>query len=143
LAILETIKRKPEGRPAGNSQRIASLTEAAKAADLPDFFADLPDFFADLPLPRARRRVSKSKLRANRLAKRNAVIHALAADQAGTGRAIARALYLELRRYAAGRVSRSADADARAVLQRRFVSLNAGRPLSEGTIRNVLAGTLN
>jgi hypothetical protein len=105
------------------------------------FELDIPDFFAHLPLPRARRRVSKSKLRANRLAKRNAVIHALAADQVGTGRAIARAVYRELRRYAAGRASRSADADSRAVLLRRFASLNAGRPLSEGTIRGVLAGT--
>jgi hypothetical protein len=37
---------------------------------------DIPNLFADLPLPRARQQVSKSKLRANRLAKRNAVIHA-------------------------------------------------------------------
>jgi hypothetical protein len=32
IAILETIERKREGRPAGNSQNIASLPEAAKAA---------------------------------------------------------------------------------------------------------------
>ena len=102
---------------------------------------DIPDFFADLPRPRARRRVSKSKLRSNRLAKRNAVLLALAADRTGTGRGIARALYRELRRYAAGRPFRSADADARAPLLRRFITLNAGNPLSEGAIRGVLAGT--
>jgi hypothetical protein len=103
---------------------------------------EIPDFFADLPLPtRARRRVSKSTLRRRRLAKRNAVIHALAADRTGTAREIARALYRELRRYAAGRASRSADADARALLFRRFLRLNGAQLLSEPTIRRLLAGT--
>ena len=104
--------------------------------DIPNF----SDFFADLPLPRARRRIAKASLRRRRLAKRNAVIHALAAGQAGTGRAIARALFHELRR-AALRPSRSTDSDARVLMIRRFLSLNAGRPLSEGRIRGVLAGT--
>ena len=99
---------------------------------------DIPDFFADLPWPQARRRIAKSILRRRRLAKRNFLIFALAADQAGTGRAIARAIYRELRRAAAG-ASRSPDADARVLVLRRFLSLNAGRPLSEGTIRGVLA----
>ena len=102
--------------------------------DIPDF----SDFFADLPLPRARRRVSKSKLRDRRLAKRNAVIHALAAGQTGTGRAIARALFRELR-HAAARASRPADSDARTLLLRRFAVLNARKRLSEGAIRGVLA----
>ncbi len=105
--------------------------------DIPNF----SDFFADLPLPRARRRIAKASLRRRRLAKRNAVIHALAAGQAGTGRAIARGLFRELRRHASRRASRSAVADARVLLLRRFVRLNAGRPLSEGRIRGVLAGT--
>jgi hypothetical protein len=105
------------------------------------FELDLPDdSFPDLPWPRARRRVSKSKLRANRLAKRNAVICALAADRTGTGREIARGLYRELRR-AAARASRSADSDARALLFRRFLRLNGARQLSEARIRAVLAGT--
>ena len=99
---------------------------------------DIPDFFADLPLPRARRRVAKSTLRRRRLAKRDAVIHALAAGRTGAGRAIARGLSRELRRV--GRTSRSADADARVLLLRRLFRLNGGRPLSEGRVRAVLAG---
>ena len=86
-----------------------------------------------------RPRVSKATLKRRRLAKRNAVLLALAADRTGTGRGIARALSRELRRYAAG--FRSVDADApRATLLRRFLTLNAGKPLSEGTIRGALAG---
>jgi hypothetical protein len=88
------------------------------AADLQ--IHDFSDLFALLPrlplLPRARRWLSKSFLRSRRLAKRNAVLLALAADRTGTGRGIARALYRELRRDAAGRPFRSADADAREFL---------------------------
>ena len=102
--------------------------------DIPNF----SDFFPDLPWPRARRRVAKSILLRRRLAKRNAVLHALAADRPGTGREVARALYSELRRYAAGRTSRSAVADARALLLRRFFRLNGARLLSEGAIRSIL-----
>lgn len=91
--------------------------------------------------PVARRPVSKASLRRRRRAKRNAVLLALAADRTGSARGIARALYRELRRYAAGRRFRSTDADARAPLLHRFITLNAGNPLSEGTIRGVLAGT--
>ena len=91
------------------------------------------------PFHRATRpRVPKATLKRRRLAKRNAVLLALAADRTGTGRGIARALYRELRRYAAG--FRAVDADGRATLLRRFLTLNAGNPLSEGTIRGVLAG---
>ena len=99
----------------------------------------LEDPFPDLPWPRARRRVAKSTLWRRRLAKRNAVICALAADRTGTARGIARGLYRELRR-AAGRPSRLPDADARVLMIRRFFRLNGARPLSEGTIRGVLAG---
>jgi hypothetical protein len=105
---------------------------------------DFSDLFALLPrlplLPRARRRLSKSFLRSRRLAKRNAVLLALAADRTGTARGIARGLYRELH-GAAWRPSRSPDVDARVILLRRFVRLNAGRPLSESRIRGVLAGT--
>src|SRR4029077_2939898 len=100
--------------------------------DIPDF----SDFFADLPLPRARRRGSKSKLRDRRLGKRTAVMHALAAGQTGSGRAIARALFRELR-HAAARASRPADSDARTLLLRRFAVLNARKRLSEGVTRGV------
>jgi hypothetical protein len=101
---------------------------------------DLPeDPFASLSRPVARRRVSKAALRRRRLAKRNAVLLALASDRTGTGRAIARALHRELRRHANGRRFRSADADARASLLRRFITLDAGNPLSEGAIRGVFA----
>lgn len=98
----------------------------------------LEDPFPTLPWPRLRRRISKATLRRRRLEKRNAVLLALAADRTGTGRGIARALYRELRRHAAGRPTRSADAERRAALLRRFIRLNAGKPLSEGSIRGVL-----
>lgn len=88
--------------------------------------------------PVTRPRISKATLRRRRFAKRNAVLLALAADRTGTGREIARALYRELRRYAAG--FRAADADARTTLLHRFMTLNGRQPISESTIRGVLAG---
>ena len=99
----------------------------------------LDDLFPSLSRPR--RRVSKAILRRWRLTKRNAVLVALATERTGSGREIARALYRELRGYAAGRPFQSADAEARAPLLRRFITLNAGYPLSEGAIRGVLADT--
>ncbi len=47
----------------------------------------LEDPFPSLSRPVAPRRISKASLRRRRLAKRNAVLLALAADRTGTGRA--------------------------------------------------------